>query len=869
MTNDMGSTCPDKLTSQPDWLAYHPPTAGFDEAFSSTGENRTHWRDFLRSLGGMGLESLKHRWAEARHLIRQNGVTYNVYGDPRGLDRPWQLDPVPLLISPTEADVLAVGLTQRGLLLEAILRDLYGPQRTIALGLLPPELVLNNPAFLRPLRGIVPPMGRYLHLYAANVGRDASGFFWVMGDRSQCPSGAGYTLENRIVLSRMVPDLFRECRVQRLALFFRTLHDTLSALAPPRREAPRIVLLTPGPYNETYFEHAYLARYLGYTLVQGGDLTVRDNRIFLKVLGGLRPVDVIFRRLDDDYCDPLELRHDSFLGVPGLVQAVRAGTVAVANALGSGLLETPALLAFLPGLCRYLLGEELRLPSAPTWWCGQEREREHVLANLKEMVIKPARPSLRIEPVFGGELTREQLARLAERIRAHPRHYIGQQRIQLATSPVLVGDNFEPRHVVMRMYLAAQGDSFAVMPGGLTRVAAAAGSLVVSMQSGGGSKDTWVLSPGPVSTFSLLRPHDQPLDVTRGTGDLPSRMADNLFWLGRYASRAEALTRLLRVVLARLAEKPGLGEAPELNGLLRAVTHLSECYPGFIGTGAEKRLAHPDGELGAVLRDTNRAGSLASVLQRMSGVVSTVRDRISTDMWRVLSELNKFYPPQVPFTDAREGPEKSGDYVLMLSDELTLLDRTVLVLAAFAGLTAESVTRDDGWRFLDLGRKLEQSLQTLYLMQATLVAVSPHEGYLLEALLEVTDSSITYRRRYQNQVQPAAVLDLLLTDETNPRALVFQVAALAGEVERLPRNSPHPGYTNEQRQVLSALTALRLADVQELVRHEEGRRNQLADLLRRQTSSLTALSESLTQTYLSHLQTSRHLGQQSPGATDG
>jgi uncharacterized circularly permuted ATP-grasp superfamily protein/uncharacterized alpha-E superfamily protein len=844
-----------------DWLSYAPPPGGFDEAFDPDGAARPHWHSLFRSLGEFGLSSLKHRWAEARHLIRQNGVTYNVYGDPRGLARPWQLDPVPLLLSTSEAQTLESGLTQRGRLLEAILRDLYGPQQTIANGLLPPELVFDNPAFLRPCHGAKPPGDRYLHLYAATVGRDPDGNFWVLGDRTQCPSGAGYALENRIVLSRMMPDVFRECQVQRLAVFFRTLRDTLSSLAPQRRDNPRIVLLTPGPYNETYFEHAYLARYLGYPLVEGGDLTVRDNAVFLKVLGGLQPVDVILRRLDDDYCDPLELRPDSFLGVPGLVQAARSGTVTVANALGSGLLETPALLAFLPSLCRHLLGEELQLPSAPTWWCGHEREREHVLAHLDEMVIKPARPSLRLEPMFAVELREVGRDALAERIRAAPRDFIGQQRVALATGPVLVGDRFEPRHLTIRMYLAARGDSFTMMPGALTRVGSSRDSMVVSMQAGGGSKDTWVLSPGPVGTFSLLRPDEHAVALARSGGDLPSRMADNLFWLGRYAGRAEGLTRLLRVVLSRLTEASQ--EAPELPALLRAVTVLSDCHPGFVGPGAESRLAAPEHELLAVIHDPRRRGSLVSVLSRLGAVVGTVRDRISTDMWRVLSDLSKQRVPSELFADEEEDEATelpTAVTELDLLDELNHLDRAVLVLAAFGGLAAESVTREEGWRFLDIGRKLERALHTLMLVQTTLITPSPSERYLLGALVEVTDSSMTYRRRYQGNLQPTPVLDLILADETNPRSLVFQLAALASEVDGLPRNALQPGCTPEQRLTMSALTALRLADMTDLALPDAGgQRARLAELLGRLFGYLTALSDSLTRTYLSHLQTSRQL----------
>lgn len=383
-------------------LRYSARLGMLDEMVDAAGTPRPHWQQFLSAVDKLGTTELTRRWTEARQLIRENGVTYNVYGDPRGIERPWQLDPVPLLIGPEEAVHLEKGLIQRARLLELVLADVYGPQQLLHQGLLPPELVFANSAFLRSCHGIRPPGGRFLHLYAADLARSSDGRVHVLGDRAQSPSGAGYALENRIVLSRMLPAIFQDCKVQRLALFFRALRESLRASAPHNRDNPRIVLLTPGPFNETYFEHAYLARYLGFTLVEGGDLTVRDERVFLKVLGGLQPVDVIFRRLDDDYCDPLELRPDSFLGVPGLVQAVRAGNVAVANALGSGLLESPALLAFLPALCRTLLGEELLLPTVNTWWCGDDRDREYVFAHLEDLVIKAAFPS-RFERAFGNQ----------------------------------------------------------------------------------------------------------------------------------------------------------------------------------------------------------------------------------------------------------------------------------------------------------------------------------------------------------------------------------------------------------------------------------------------------------------------------------
>jgi uncharacterized alpha-E superfamily protein len=466
-------------------------------------------------------------------------------------------------------------------------------------------------------------------------------------------------------------------------------------------------------------------------------------------------------------------------------------------------------------------------------------------------------PGTRLEPVIGAELSREQLAELASKIRARPREYVAQDRLPLSTTPVLVGNRLQPRHLVLRSYLAADGDSFAVMPGGLARVSASAETMVVSMQRGGGSKDTWVLSAGPVSNFSLLRPSGLPVELTRGGSDLPSRVADNLYWLGRYAERAEGLTRLLRCILVRLTETSGLTDVPELPVLLRTATRLSECYPGFVGDGSAARLAAPDAELLALIHDIRRLGSLASVLCALANVAATVRDRISTDMWRVLRDLGRLRRSQGFFAPGGDG---NGDH-RTLSTELDLLDGTVLTLAAFGGLAMESVTRGEGWRFLDMGRKLERAMHTIGLLRCTLASPAHPEGPVLEGVLEIADSAMTYRRRYQGGVQAAAVLDLLLADETNPRSLAYQLAALADDVEHLPRDADRPGRSPEQRLMLSSLTTLRLADIAQLAGFDEcGGRPALDELLGRLASALPALSDAITQTYLSHLQTSRHLG---------
>ena len=609
------------------------------------------------------------------------------------------------------------------------------------------------------------------------------------------------------------------------------------------------MLLSPGPFNETYFEHAYLARYLGYTLAEGADLTVRDHRLYLKLLDGLQPVDVLWRRLDDDYCDPLELRGDSFLGVPGLVQVVRAGNVVVANALGSGLAESPAFLPYLPALCRHLFGEDLLIPSVPAFWCGDPAWLDHVLANFSRMVIKAAFPSLRMEPIFPDQLNAMQRQDWIDRIRAKPWAYVGQEYLRLSTTPVLTDHGIEPRHVGVRVYLTAREDGFFLMPGGLTRVTASEETMVVSLQRGGGSKDTWVLSETPVSDFTMLRPPGQTIQLSRAGNDLPSRAADNLFWLGRYVQRAEDLVRLLRGIVVRLTEKSGLADVPELPTLLRAVTHLTQTSPGFVGVGAEERLARPEAELISLIYQLERVGSLSYNYRCIQRSAASVRDRISMDMWRILNSL----PPDEPF-DPANPPS--------FSDALDLLNQRVLIFAGFGGIAMESMTRGHGWRFLDMGRKIEAATHTIGLLHRTLNpgAVGRLRELACWSALEIADSSMTYRRRYLSGVQTATVLDLLLADESNPRALVYQLQALREEIDKLPHDPSQATRSPEQRLIVSLLTTVQLTDIQELVRVDEhGNRPPLEEYLANLYQDVPLLADAISHHYLSHLQTSRQL----------
>ncbi len=434
---------------------YAPRLEAYDEMYAGEGKILPHWQVLMQELDQLGREGLERRHLEAQRLLRENGVTFNIYDGLRGMARPWQLDPIPLFISAEEWSTIEAGLVQRAELLNLVLADIYGPQQLLKEGLLPPELVFGHAGFQRSCVGTIKAVNRSLTICSSNLARGPDGRMWVIDDRAQSPSGAGYALENRMVMTRIAPALFRDCHVRRLAGFFQPFRDRLASLAPQNREDPRIVVLTPGPYSPSYFEHAYLANYLGYTLVQGDDLSVRDGRVWLKSLEGLHQVDVILRRVDDAYCDPLELREDSRLGVTGLLQSARLGHVAIANPIGSCVLENPGLLAFLPGIAKHFFGEDLKLPSVATWWCGQENERRFVLENLEKLVIKTIHRTRGYRSIFGAQLTQAEQAELRERILHKPYLYTGQEMVSFSTAPSLVDGQVEPRHAILRSFLVA------------------------------------------------------------------------------------------------------------------------------------------------------------------------------------------------------------------------------------------------------------------------------------------------------------------------------------------------------------------------------------------------------------------------------
>jgi uncharacterized circularly permuted ATP-grasp superfamily protein/uncharacterized alpha-E superfamily protein len=865
---------------------YRPRAGTHDELVDEHGEVRPHWAPFLAHLGQLGPEEIGRRWVRAQELIHENGVSYNVHGDIQGMDRPWPLSPVPVVLSTEEWTALSAGLIQRARLLERVLDDLYGPQRLIAEGLVPPALVFGNPGFLRPCQGQPVPDGRWLPLYAVDVVRGPDGRFRVLSDRTQIPTGAGYALENRIIVGRTFPEAFRACQVQRLAHFFRTMRDSLARLAPRNRDNPRVVVLTLGPSDPTYFEQAFLAQYLGYPLVHGGDLTVRGARVYLKTLGGLHAVDVILRRVNDELCDPLELRPDGMGGIPGLVQAVRERAVALANPLGSGFAATPALLSYLGPLCRHLLGEDLRLASVDTSWCGDEGGRKRTVASVQAgdpLVLKPAFSLSQTQPLFVAGMDPAARAALAGRVQADPAGWVAQEQVTLATTPALVDDptpamrdQMEPRHWVLRCFLVGTSDGHVVMPGGLTRFAPSPETLEVSIQRGGRSKDTWVGSGGPVPSFSLLRPPTARIALSRGGADLPSRVGDNLFWLGRYAERAEGLARLGRVIAVRLGDQPAdAAPAAELAALVRALAALAGLGETVVPDPAPGVLGAWEAVVMAALRDVGPGFGLAATLRALQRVARECRDRLSGDSWRVLMRVAVSGPGGLrpsaadaakAVAVANSNDDRPGRKTERPAALLPALDNLVVMLSALSGIVGDSMTRGLAWRFLDMGRRLERAAGLVTLLAATLDRTAEREGPLLEMVLEAADSGMTYRRRYLNQLAAAPVLDLLLTDETNPRAVIFQVNNMVEHLAGLPHDTTVAVRSPEQRLALELRAELQLADVEALAEAGPGGvRAALVSRLERWGKALPALSDSMAASYLSHAAQSRQLSESSRG----
>ena len=757
------------------------------------------WKEFFRHFDLGDPQELNRRATRLARQLRDNGVTYNVYADEANLQRPWPLDLFPLLIPPGDWAHIEAGVLQRVRVLEAVMADIYGMRRLLKDGLLPAALVQGHPDYLRAMHGVPPVGGQHLHMVAFDLARGPQGFWWVVSQRTQAPSGLGYLLENRSAVSTQFPDAFETMNVRRLADTYRCFIEGLKAMAPGADS--HIVLLTPGPYNETYFEHSYLARYLGVTLVEGGDLTVRNQRLYLKTLHGLQPVHGLIRRVDDAFLDPLEMRPESRLGVPGLLQAVRAGNVMVANAPGAGFLESSALLGFLPALGRELLGEELLLPALHTWWCGEPAALRDVLPQLGQCVIKPTYPWSTSRGTFragvGPLMSDEVLASWADSIRRRPEEHTVQAYLPPSQMPTWQSGpqpGVVPRAAILRVFALTDGaGSWRVLPGGMTRLVGESAGLA-TMALGGSSADTWVLGEEPAqeapdfehSTLVAITPTDTALVQRERL--VTSRSAENLFWLGRYTERAENSARLARITLRALhgEEEPSIAQLMWLGQLAESAALVPEEAPAPLENRAEfeRLLIHH-------LADTEDAPGVGYALRSLRLAAASARERLSPEHWGFIKLAEeRFLQDCAPLRGSATEAEADALHAL------TQLSRT---LAAITGAQQDRMWRDDGWRLMAIGRQIERLTWLSEALSRGFYTNAVHDAAGHGVVLDLFDSTISFHARHQRSRSMAALIEHVVLNHQNPRSLGWVVQRLRGQLGRLHANDPHPLEDLSQR----------------------------------------------------------------------
>ncbi len=802
----------------------------YSESFSSQGLPRNHWQPIFDEFNGKGPDSLGECHEKVRRMRHEDGATINPFDDPNKRATSWALDMIPFPISDGEWTGIEKGVTQRALLLEKILADTYGPQELLVNGSIPAELVFANPNFLHSCHGIQPSGNRFLTFYAADLYRDVDGRFKVLRDFGSNPAGLGYALENRIVMSRIFADLYHKTQIRRLAPFFQAFHRALIQRASLRKEDPGIVLFSPGPDSHIYYEYALLSRYLGYPLVEGQDLTVRNGKVFLKKLAGLEPVEAIFRHISDLSSDPFALRRETANGVAGLIQVCREQNIDIVNPIGSGFVDTPLLKTLLPSLCPQLMGTELLLENHPTWWCGSSDGLDHAMGRLGQLTVASA---------MDRSATIDQSDDLLSAIKARPAQYMVSDPLTPSLAPSWDDLGVSECYNVLRVFACATEHGFIVMPGGLAITAGDTETLKKNYPERQQSKDIWVVSAQPVEPFTLMDGFHAVEEFKRSS-DQPSRVADNLLWLGRYLERSEGLIRLLRSIYQRLSGEDRPQDIPELQFLLNILKTKN-----IISLSSEAETDLPlYRELSQHLHDSlyrkDHPESVVFILKRVQETARNVRDRLSVDCSRVINHLEDF-------ADSKS------------SDPLEILDSTLFTLSAFSGLAMESMTRGLGWRFMDMGRRIERALNQAALIRIGLPEVCSNPRNTLQSLLEVSDSLMTYRGRYKSTFQLAPVLDLLIADESNPKSLAFQLSQLDNHVKHLPQQSELRFSCAEERIALEMLTTVRLLDLTgKQCGAEEPQNESLATFLSSMEGLLKEFAQHVSEHYLSRVPTTPH-----------
>lgn len=821
---------------------YQASPGVYDEAFQK-GASRPHWEPFWNRLNRMGREELLRRVRQADEFLDENGVTYGALSDDSANQRPWKLDPVPMIMEEATWKGVEEGIAQRARLYDALIRDLYGPQQSLSEGIIAPESIFSHERYLRPAIGLHN-RSRSLTFYAAELARSQDGRIWVMADRSDAPTGIGFALENRIIANRTMSSLRQAYQIRKLAPFFAEFKRTLKSLSPRKVEHPRIALLSAGPSQPNYFEDVYLARYLGFDLTQGSDLAVRNDQVFLKTLAGLVPVDVLVLRGTETAVDSLEFGGGAPHGVPGLLQAIRGGHVATVNTPGCGLIEAPVFMAQLPAACEYFLGESLKLPSIATWWCQRARDREYVFENLRSLVIKPAFSASGGEERIGADLTKHEVEVLRKAIDERPADFVAQELIARSAVPMVSeSGTLKPGHIAMRAFAVADKNDYTIMPGGLIRASKSSGPMELSIAGGETSKDLWIITSEPDRSDSLLPGAHSNVPLKRTSATFPSRVADDLFWLGQSLEKADLLARMIRCLVVRV-DVAADTDSLETVCLTRALADLGAIEPGFVISEMAESLPKLSESLVSVIPDAGHSKGIAPAVSEIIRLSSLVRDWISPETWQQLHRAGSEFFEQLnqPTSD--------------LSSLADAFDDLVLTLASAMGLVDNGMIRGPAWRFLDIGRRIERARTSATFLGSILEGAIYEDAATLKMVIEVADCQMTYRSRYLDDIHQNAVFDLCVTDSTNPRSIISQLEAISQHVDVLPDSTGDPLRNDEKRLAMSALHRVRMLTSEDL-----GAENSppLTAVLAHVQDAMRDLANLLERKYLLHSGTPRQL----------
>lgn len=825
---------------------YRTKLSSYDEVLASDGSLKPHWQKLFSALEKIGGKELENRAQEIKNKIRENGVTYNIYQRPGGLNSPWKLDLIPFLIEQREWQIISKGLQQRAVLLDLILRDMYGERRMVKDRVLPAELIYNNTGFFRACYDVKLPTQNQLIMYAADMARGPDGRMWVVDNRTQAPSGSGYALENRVLISKIMPELAQDMYVRRLSPFFTQAQQSIFKVFREKSENLSVVYLTPGPNNETYFEQAYLASYLGYTLVQGDDLIVKNGFVWIKAIDSLQRVDIIIRRIDDEWCDPLELRIDSKLGVPGLLQVIRNGNVMVINPPGTSAVENSAFNAFLPSLCRYFLSEELLLPSVATWWCGQPKELQNTLDNLGNLIIKKANRKQVFRSVYGKQLSAPELQELRAKILQNPTEYVAQEEVSFSTTPAFVDGAIEPRYAAIRAFLTATPTGYQVMDGGLTRSSIQKDRFSFSNQYGSISKDTWIIS----DEAEVIRERVKLPSIVyqQAHSSLPSRSAENLYWAARYGERSMSATSFLMITLNALNFQRNFGiqtKTQHIDILLKTVSSLIQVEPHFSDEHKDY-FKNPYPIIAENISSSTQAGSITSSVQSFLRAMLSVRERWNNVTWRAIDviehinqKLQQIHPNQNP------------------NDIHNTLNDLQSSLFTFYGIVSESIPRNQGYYLFETGKLIERILSKITILQSIFsVKTEPFiENELMEVVLMNHVALSHYRSTYKTNFEKEYVLDMILLDRQIPSSLAYLLDSLDYCISQLPQSSER--LSKSRKAILEAVTQIKLIDVSDITTVDPGTQayEKLDAVLQRVYNLVQSVSDYTTNQYFNHTAT--------------